>query len=162
MIAINWLYDEEFKQVFINIGKDLWEDLRQEIALIILEYDINKIEDLTIKGKQVFKFWVVRICCNQVASKTGKMWRMYNTIIPVEDINLFLKDEGEVEYNTDDIVKQIRGKIEKLHWYDKAILELYIEYKSYRKVSEVTQIPHTSIFITLKNVRKCLITSISF
>jgi len=82
MKAIGWLYDNEFKYVFQNIGKDLWEDLRQEVAVIVLEYDADKLRELEAKGKQVFKFWIVRICCNQTNSKYGKFGRMYAALVP--------------------------------------------------------------------------------
>jgi hypothetical protein len=51
MKTIEWLYDKEFEYVFKNIGKDLWEDLRQEVAVIVLEYDPTKLSELQSKGK---------------------------------------------------------------------------------------------------------------
>jgi hypothetical protein len=153
--AIEWLYDDEFASVFKNIGKDLWEDLRQEVALIVLEYDKDKLEQLVGKTKQVFKFWVVRVCCNQIHSKYGKMWRMYNQILAVEDVTKFIKEEEEID-NSQKTIDIIYNKIQELYWYDKEILKMYIELGSVRKVSAQTGIPHTSIFITIKNIRKCI------
>jgi len=153
--AINWLYDKEFELAFKNIGRDLWEDLRQEIALIVLEYDKDKIAELESKGKQVFKFWIVRICCNQLHSKYGKMWRLYNQLLPVEDIVKFIREEVE-EFDDQPLINSIQKKIEQLYWYDKEVLKMYIELGSVRKVSAITGIPHTSIFITIKNIRKCI------
>ena len=155
MKAIKWLYDNEFELAFKNIGRDLWEDLRQEVALIVLEYDKDKIKDLEEKGKQVFKFWIVRICCNQLHSKYGKMWRLYNQLLPVEDIVKFVREEDET-FDDQPLINSIESKIEQLYWYDKEILKMYIELGSVRKVSAVTGIPHTSIFITIKNIRKCI------
>ncbi len=155
MKAIEWLYDDEFASVFKNIGKDLWEDLRQEVALIVLEYDKDKLEQLVGKTKQVFKFWVVRVCCNQIHSKYGKMWRMYNQILAVEDVTKFIKEEEDID-NSQKTIDIIYNKIQELYWYDKEILKMYIELGSVRKVSAQTGIPHTSIFITIKNIRKCI------
>lgn len=155
MKAINWLYDKEFELVFKNIGKDLWEDLRQEVALIVLEYDQDKLFDIVNKGKQVFKFWIVRICCNQLHSKYGKMWRMYNQIMPVEDVAKFIAEEEQVD-NSQRAIDIIQNKIKDLYWYDREILYMYVELGSVRKVSAQTGIPHTSIFITIKNIRKCI------
>lgn len=155
MKVIDWLYDKEFEFVFKNIGRDLWEDLRQEVILIVLEYDKNKLDDIIDKGKQVFKFWIVRICCNQLLSKYGPMYRKYNNLIPVEDITLFMKEmDDDVDYTS--VVGTIQKEIDKLYWYDKEILQMYIELGSVRKVSAHTGIPHTSIFITIKNIRKCI------
>lgn len=156
MKAIEWLYDHEFEYVFKNIGKDLWEDLRQEVAVIVLEYDSQKIKDLQEKGKQVFKFWIVRICCNQTNSKYGKFGRMYASLVPVEDVVKFIKDDGEQIDNSQEVVDGITKAMESLYWYDKEILKMYIELGSVRKVSKQTGIPHTSIFISIKNIRKCI------
>jgi len=157
--AIKWLYDEEFESVFKNIGKDLWEDLRQEVALIVLEYDKEKLEQIVGKTKQVFKFWIVRICCNQIHSKYGKMWRMYNQILAVEDVTKFIKEEEEID-NSEKTIALIETSIKDLYWYDREILMMYIDLGSVRKVSARTGIPHTSIFITIKNIRKCIKKSI--
>ncbi len=148
MKAIRWLYDKEFELAFKNIGRDLWEDLRQEVALIVLEYDKDKIKDLEEKGKQVFKFWIVRICCNQLHSKYGKMWRLYNQLLPVEDIVKFVREADE-EFDDQPLINSIEKKIEQPYWYDKEILKMYIELGSVRKVSAVTGIPHTSITLHL-------------
>jgi transposase-like protein len=155
MKAIGWLYDTEFEFVFKNIGKDLWEDLRQEVAYIVLQYDRKKISELEEKGKQVFKFWIVRICCNQTNSKYGKFGRMYATLIPVEDILKFVKEEEPID-NSQEVADGITKLVEELYWYDQEILKMYVELGSVRKVSKQTGIPHTSIFITIKKIRSCI------
>lgn len=155
MKAIGWLYDTEFEFVFKNIGKDLWEDLRQEVAYIVLQYDSKKISELEDKGKQVFKFWIVRICCNQTNSKYGKFGRMYATLIPVEDILKFVKEEEPID-NSQEVADGIAKLVEELYWYDQEILKMYVELGSVRKVSKQTGIPHTSIFITIKKIRSCI------
>jgi transposase-like protein len=155
MKAIGWLYDTEFEFVFKNIGKDLWEDLRQEVAYIVLQYDRKKISELEEKGKQVFKFWIVRICCNQTNSKYGKFGRMYATLIPVDDILKFVKEEEPID-NSQEVADGITKLIDELYWYDQEILKMYVELGSVRKVSKQTGIPHTSIFITIKKIRSCI------
>jgi len=155
MKSIGWLYDREFEFVFKNIGKELWEDLRQEVAYIVLQYDSKKIGELESKGKQVFKFWIVRICCNQTNSKYGKFGRLYASLLPVEDILKFVKEEEPID-NSQEVADGISKIVEGLYWYDQEILKMYVELGSVRKVSKQTGIPHTSIFITIKNIRKCI------
>jgi hypothetical protein len=155
MKSIGWLYDREFEYVFKNIGKDLWEDLRQEVAYIVLQYDSKKISELEEKGKQVFKFWIVRICCNQTNSKYGKFGRMYASLVPVEDIMKFVREEEQID-NSQAVADGISKIVQSLYWYDQEILKMYVELGSVRKVSKETGIPHTSIFITIKNIRKCI------
>ncbi len=161
MQAIDWIYDEEFEIAFKNIGKELWEDLRQEVALIVLEYDEVKLNELVGKGKQVFKFWIVRICCNQTNSKFGKFGRLYKSIVPVEDVVKFIK-EDDVEVDNQHIVDGVMKAIDKLYWYDAEVLKWYIKLGSVRKVSAYIGIPHTSIFMTIKNIRKCIKGSLDY
>ena len=157
---IEWIYDKEFEIVFKNIGKDLWEDLRQEVSIILFEYDKEKLSDIVNKGKNVFRFWVVRICCNQT-SVNGKLNKTYNVLIPVEDVNKFIKNT--IDSGVDNsIINQLEVRINKLYWYDKEILKLYIELGSVRKVSKQTGIPHTSIFITIKNIQRCIKQSLEY
>lgn len=160
MIWIEWIYDNEFEIVFRNIGKEHWEDLRQEVSIILYEYDADKLSEIINKGKNVFRFWVVRICCNQT-STNGKHNKIYKSIIPVEDINKYIRNTIEEDVSPF-IIKQIQNHIDKLYWYDKEILKLYIELGSVRKVSVQTGIPHTSIFITIKNVQRCIKQSLEF
>jgi hypothetical protein len=155
MKSIGWLYDHEFEFVFKNIGKDLWEDLRQEVAYIVLQYDAEKIAELEVKGKQVFKFWIVRICCNQTNSKYGKFGRLYGSLLPVEDIMKFVKEEETID-NSQEVADGISKIVEGLYWYDQEILKMYVDLGSVRKVSKQTGIPHTSIFITIKKIRLCI------
>lgn len=55
----------------------------------------------------------------------------------------------------DDIqVDEIVVPLQKIHWYEAKILELYAELGTYRKVAEVTGIPHISIFHTVQNARR--------
>jgi hypothetical protein len=153
--SIGWLYDREFEYVFKNIGKDLWEDLRQEVAYIVFQYDRTKIIELEEKGKQVFKFWIVRICCNQTNSKYGKFGRLYSSLLPVEDILKFVKEEEPID-NSQEVFESISKIVDGLYWYDQEILKMYVDLGSVRKVSKQTGIPHTSIFITIKKIRLCI------
>ena len=155
MKSIGWLYDREFEYVFKNIGKDLWEDLRQEVAYIVFQYDRTKIIELEEKGKQVFKFWIVRICCNQTNSKYGKFGRLYSSLLPVEDILKFVKEEEPID-NSQEVFESISKIVDGLYWYDQEILKMYVDLGSVRKVSKQTGIPHTSIFITIKKIRLCI------
>jgi transposase-like protein len=80
---------------------------------------------------------------------------MYAALVPVEDIVKFIKEEEEID-NSQAVADSISKIIESMYWYDQEILKMYVELGSVRKVSKQTGIPHTSIFITIKNIRKCI------
>jgi hypothetical protein len=121
----------------------------------VLQYDAEKIAELEAKGKQVFKFWIVRICCNQTNSKYGKFGRLYGSLLPVEDIMKFVKEDEPID-NSQEVADGISKIVEGLYWYDQEILKMYVDLGSVRKVSKQTGIPHTSIFITIKKIRLCI------
>jgi transposase-like protein len=81
---------------------------------------------------------------------------MYAALVPVEDVIKFVKEEEEID-NSQEVANSIEKIIPSLYWYDQEILKMYIELGSVRKVSKQTGIPHTSIFITIKNIRKCIL-----
>jgi transposase-like protein len=81
---------------------------------------------------------------------------MYAALVPVEDVMKFVKEEEDID-NTQEVANSIEKIIPSLYWYDQEILKMYIELGSVRKVSKETGIPHTSIFITIKNIRKCIL-----
>ena len=66
-----------------------------------------------------------------------------------------IQKELEVD-DSERTIAIIKHKIKDLYWYDKEILRMYVQLGSVRKVSAQTGIPHTSIFITIKNIRKCI------
>lgn len=167
MNAAEWLFEEEFEMIFKKIGGENWEDLRQEIAVIVLEYDRTKMNEIVQRGKNHFKFWVVRSSMNTMTPVVGKFFRLLNQysekvkFVQVEDISRFSeKAEEENEINFENINK-IKEKLNSLHFYDKGIFELYLKHGSLRRVSEIVGIPHTSIFYTIKKVQKCLKQSLS-
>lgn len=73
----------------------------------------------------------------------------------------FRKLEAKETYleSLPDVVEEIEVELivvplDRIHWYEAKILELYAELGTYRKVSEATGIPHISIYHTVQNARK--------
>ena len=54
----------------------------------------------------------------------------------------------------EEVVEIIVVPLDRIHWYEAKILELYAELGTYRKVAEATGIPHISIYHTVRNARK--------
>lgn len=167
MKAVEWLFEEEFEVIFRNIGGDNWEDLRQEIAVIVLEYDRDKMNEIVNRGKNHFKFWIVRSSMNTMTPVVGKLFRLLNQysekvkFVKVEDVSRFSETPEEVDEIIIHDVEKIKKKLDSLHFYDKRIFEYYLQYGSLRRVSQVVGIPYTSIYHTIKKVKKCLKQSLS-
>lgn len=72
-LARNRVVEEMIDKMNINSGYN--NDLAQEVYLILLEYDADKINDL-IQKKQI-NFFISRIIMNQVFSSTSDFYRKY-------------------------------------------------------------------------------------
>lgn len=80
-------------------GNDI-DDLTQEVYLILMEYDSNKIIELW-DNKQM-KFWLVRVITNQYFSKNSPFYKKYKKYYQLIDGNIVNNDTENEEYNGSD------------------------------------------------------------
>lgn len=78
----------------IRVSSNDIDDLMQEIYLILLEYDRDKLIELY--EKKQLKFFMVRIIQNQYNSKTSPFYRKYKKYYKYIDGN-YVNDENKVE-----------------------------------------------------------------
>ena len=72
----------------IGVKEQYKDDLNQEIALLLLEYDKDKIQ--SIPDEQA-KFFITRIIINQYHSTTSPFYKKYRKVS--DDIDDRIKDE---------------------------------------------------------------------
>jgi len=127
--------------------KELQEDLKSEVFLILAELDEKKLIDLYEK-KQI-KFYMVRIMLNLVQSTDKKFYGKYRNF--VEYVEVEKEDVKE-----DDISDNITKAFESLYWYQREILRLYTYQfdKNAKELSRQTGIPYMSIIRTLNQIKK--------
>ena len=77
-LARNRVVEDMIKNMNIN---DCPDDLAQEIYLILLEYDKEKIED--IYNKNQINFFISRIITNQAFSKNSPFYLNYKKLIQI-------------------------------------------------------------------------------
>lgn len=155
-------------------GNDLWQDLKQELFVVLCEYDQSKIKEI-IEKKQIMYF-IVRILLNFYNSKTSTFYKKYRHI---EDETLQIKafefnhtgargmgkkhkkhyDEIHLkltENSYSDELDKIELAFEQadLSWYERGIAKLYIQEKSFRKLSAKLDIPTRSLCETMKDVKR--------
>lgn len=163
------IFEKEFETIFRNIGGEEWQDLRQEVALVLLEYDKDKLNEIVNRGKNDLRFWIVRVSINQVTTNGRFLYKMkefskYVKFIYLDDFARFHSVTEEPEESFESKIEKankINEKLKTLEWYDQRIFSLYLEKGSVRKVAIQVGIPPTSIFNTIKKVKKCLKQSLS-
>lgn len=142
--------DEACKK--IAKGNDLWQDLKQELFVVLCEYDQQKLKEI-IDKKQIMYF-IVRILLNFYNSKTSTFYKKFKHIND-EVIDLKYIKQLEDESYSDELDKiELAFEQANLSWYERGIAKLYIEEKSFRKLSAKLDIPTRSLCETMKDVKR--------
>ena len=127
----------------------LREDLKQEVILIICELPDDKV--LQLHRDKALEFFTVRVILNQIKSKTSPFAKTYRAVTQeltnneiADDIEL---EERELREMIEDMAIE---EIDKLHWYNKGLIELYVKFGNFRAVAKETAIPFTSCYDTIR------------
>jgi len=141
-----WLNDE-VNQAFAKMQpEELQYDLKVEVFMVLLEMDDEKLFGLYERNE--IRFYIVRTMLNMIKSDRSQFWKKYRNYTEYE-----YNEKAEVEQNS--VIDIMEKGIEKLHWYQKEILNLYtFEFnKNAKELSRKTGIPYMSIIRTLKQTK---------
>lgn len=141
----------EFNDCINKMEPDhLRDDLRAEVALILLETDERKLVEIHKNGG--LKFYTVRIIMNLIQSKTSMFYKLYRQQV-AEITDRFIAGE-EQDFKARAEKEQIEDKaikeIDNLYWYNEKMIRLYMQYGNYRAIEQVTKIPYSSAYKTIQ------------
>ena len=143
--------DEACKK--IAKGNDLWQDLKQELFIVLCEYDQSKLKE--INDKKQIMFFIVRILLNFYNSKTSPFYKKYKHINDeIIDLKFIKQLEDEKSYSEELDNIELAFESANLSWYERGIAELYIKERSFRKLSAKLDIPTRSLCETMKDVKR--------
>ena len=153
------LHEPQIKR-FCSIGGEFSDDLYQSTWVLILEIPEKKLIQIYNKGYLIF--YIFRIIkstqCQSQRKETKKLIVGDNEVRtmrcrPSKD-SIQSSDFNKVNARIQ--LQKISDTLDKIHWYDKKIFELYLEEGSYRKVEKKTGIGYNSVQDTVLKVRKLL------
>lgn len=128
----------------------LRDDLRAEVALILLETDERRLIEIHSSGG--LKFYTVRIIINLIQSKTSLFYKRYRQQV-VELTDRFIACE-EQDFQEREAKEQLEDKaiseIDNLYWYNKQMVQLYMQHGNYRAIEKDTKIPFSSAYKTIQ------------
>lgn len=129
--------------------KELQEDLKSEVFLILAELPEQKLIELY--EKKYLRFYTVRIMLNILNNPKSSFFKNHRNFV-----ELSAKEIIEIEQN--DITEKVNQSMEELYWYDAEVLRRYAEEhrKNARSLSRSTGIPYQSIIRTLKETKEQL------
>lgn len=111
----------EYQEICKKVLRSHWKDLYQELAITILEYDEEKIS--RIPNRQQARFFLVGILLRMAHSNTSPFYKKL-----IQPLPAYQPDHEDTE-DADKFYKLL----EKEHWFDKRMVETYLETGSYRK-----------------------------
>ncbi len=128
----------------------LRDDLRAEVALILLETEERRLVEMHANGG--LRYYTVRIIINLIMSKTSLFYKRYRQQL-VELTDKFIAEEGpdiEERATREGIEDQAISEIDNLYWYNSGIVKLYLKHGNYRAIEEDTGIPYSSAYKTVQ------------
>ena len=145
-LYIHLTTDPSLRRLAKRTAGDVWEDVLQEVGVVICGKSDEELERIS----NYFDFWCVRTIINMTASKrvTGKYYERSDDNVDVGDV-----EDEQYSSEVDDTAKQIEAELKRLHWYDREMFLLYVQSGSFRKASEATRIPVSSIHATVTSVK---------
>jgi DNA-directed RNA polymerase specialized sigma24 family protein len=135
------------------------EELRQNAYLQFLLMRKLKVIEIYSQGAINLKQYIVRICENEYNKQfTKKATRVKEmaSLDCMRDSQLPQTIETELKIIENSELTQFRNVLNKLHWYDRQIYELYLSGESYRKLAKRIGVKYGSIFVTVKKVKAIL------
>ena len=136
--------------------------LAEELLHYVLSEFLAKAEAHTIIMSGGAFFYCLRIATNSWKSSTSPFFRTYRaprsqTFIQWDSADESEGAQEEIEYG-DLLHQRAVEAMEDLGWYEKELFKMYAECNQNASlVSRLTQIPRTSINLTIKKVKKHLV-----
>lgn len=128
----------------------LRDDLRAEVALILLETDERKLIEMHANGG--LKYYTVRIIINSILSKSSPFYKRYRRQL-AELVDRFTVGEDqdfEERMTREEIEDKALSEIDNLYWYNTKMVRLYMEMGNYRAIEKDTGIPYSSAYKTVQ------------
>lgn len=134
---------------------ELREDLRQELAVVLLNYDCKKIKQMEADGKLIS--FSRRVLWKMATLPNGDFYKTYrkNVFLPLETDDLpepnEIKTIDSAEIITVELNKKMTVNVNEAH--EAIIFNKYRELMSCEKVAEFFGVPRIHIFRVVKKVK---------
>ena len=135
---------------------ELQDDLKQEVALVLLNYDCRKISKL-YKKNELLKY-TLQIVWNQGVLSKGSFYKTYKKKDIDKAIEYLRSQLGnEIPQKASKIAKEVlNAKLDKNpnDAHESIIFNKYVELRSCQKVADYFMIPHVHVFKVVKKTKE--------
>lgn len=147
--------EKDLNKIISKINpKDLQNDLKQELAIVLLKYDCDKLKSIIFDGKFLGfvnnTLWNLATQSNNVFVRT---YRKHDINKAIEYLNSLQSKELKGGIVAD---KHLNKKMQKSakDAHEAIIFRKYVECRNMKEVAKYFNIPHKHVFIVVRNVKK--------
>lgn len=128
--------------------RDLQDELKSEVFLVLCEMDEKKLFDMYEQG--YLKYFIVRTILNMAKSDRSNFYKKFRQVY--QEIPLTYEQPKE-EYS-EDLLNKLEQGLGILHWYERELLHLYASNgKNLLAISRDTKIPYRSLIKTIRKAK---------
>jgi RNA polymerase sigma factor (sigma-70 family) len=132
-----------------NINKNYAEDIYQEVIEQLLTMPIER-----LPTKEYLQFWFYCTARN-IISQNGKLGKLISKDFATDIQFEIIEIENENKEDSFDIkIKQIEGFLLGLNEFENRIVLLYAQYKSMRKISQMSGISYSALRAVKEKIKK--------
>lgn len=133
-------------------------ELSEELLHYSLEVLLTKPNVQHIVESGGAYFYTLRIILNNWKSTTSPFFKIYRKNFEQVELESYLEkndipDTSHEQQEIEDTASYIKQELRKLYWYDQQVFDLYLEAGSVMSVARATNIPRTSLSLTINRVK---------
>ena len=136
---------------------ELQSDLRQELAMVLLNYNCKKILELNKEGNLLG--FTLRILWKMGTGTKGDFFKKYKRTDIIDNVDYFNSIYGNDTYQDEDLsnfaIDKLNHKltINANEAHESIIFKKYVELKSCTKVADYFNIPKKHVFLVVKKTK---------
>lgn len=132
-------------------GKEMREELKQELFLRICELDPEELE--RIYENEYLDYYIIRTLRNMFDSKTSQFYtRIKRGILERSNYEIDVTNTPDETYSE----VSVEDAMKKLNWFEQQVIELYSEHGNMAKIADITGTSPVYVAAVLASARKKL------
>jgi len=143
------------------IGKikpiEIQDDLRQELAIALYEYDCNKLIEMSNRNELIY--FALRIVLNMAKGTSNDFYRKFRKQLSDDQLQEYLTKNHAINFRSVDIAQKLLDKKlteNSISAHESIIFSKYVELGSMGEVAKFYSIPKAHIFQVITNIKKQL------
>lgn len=152
-IIDQFVKDQDYRAICIDIAGQHGEDLYHDLVMVILELSTEKLQQV---AQSCFKCFFYKVARNQYHSTNSQFHKKYRKpYYFAKEHHRDIQQAAQPYALPSDATNlaKITAAMDDLYWYDREILQQYLQKGTVRALSEASGIPHSSLVRTISSAK---------